>query len=246
MQLASDDGSAVTRKLIAPVSHTVVLIVIFLAIASAGAVYQHQASSRTPQPGAATQHPRLAPLYLSLIAAEWGLLYYIWAGGLKDTGTRLRDLIGGRWNSMRDIAVDVLLALALWLAWLGVQIAVSAAFGASRAKPIDVYFPRDPLSIALWAVLSLSAGFCEEVTFRGYFQRQFQALTGSALIAVVLQALLFGISHLYQGVKAVLMIIILGALQGLLAFWRRSLRPGIITHAWSDIYAGLATLLLHR
>jgi uncharacterized protein len=235
-------------KLVAPVRHTVVLILIFLTISMAGVLYQRRVAMhpRAAQPSASPRQPRVAPLYISLIAAEWGIVYYIWAGGLKQTGTRWRDLIGGRWNSARDVALDVALALALWVVWLGVQIAVSAALGASPAKPIETYFPRHPLSIVLWVALSLSAGFCEEVAFRGHFQRQFRALMGSGLVAVLLQGFLFGISHGYQGIEPVIMITIFGVLYGLLALWRGSLRPGMITHGWSDIYAGLATLLLHR
>jgi hypothetical protein len=30
----------------------------------------------------------------------------------------------------------------------------------------------------------------------------------------------------------------LGLLYGLLAWWRKSLRPGIVAHAWSDIFGG--------
>ncbi len=37
-------------------------------------------------------------------------------------------------------------------------------------------------------------------------------------------------------IEAVLMITVFGALHGLLALWRKSLRPGMITHAWSDIF----------
>ena len=57
-------------------------------------------------------------------------------------------------------------------------------------------------------------------------------------MGVILQAILFGISHDYQGLRAIIMIILFGFLYGILALWRKSLRPGMILHAWSDIYAG--------
>jgi membrane protease YdiL (CAAX protease family) len=77
------------------------------------------------------------------------------------------------------------------------------------------------------------------VVFRGYFQRQFEAFTGSKWLALCLQAVLFGISHGYQGAQACVKIAIFGALFGLLALWRGSLRPGIIAHAGSDILSGI-------
>ena len=76
------------------------------------------------------------------------------------------------------------------------------------------------------------------MAFRGYFQKQFEAMTGSSVAGVTLQAILFGISHGYQGLQAIVMIILFGVVFGILASWRKSLRPGMILHAWSDIYAG--------
>jgi membrane protease YdiL (CAAX protease family) len=86
--------------------------------------------------------------------------------------------------------------------------------------------------------VSISAGICEEIVFRGYFQRQFAAYTNSMTGAVVLQGLVFGLGHSYQGMKQVVIISVLGMLYGLLAAWRRSLRPNMIAHAWSDIWGG--------
>ena len=94
------------------------------------------------------------------------------------------------------------------------------------------------MEISLWIALSISAGFCEELVFRGYLQRQFAALTGSNVIGLLLQAALFGVSHGYQGVAATVTIALFGVVYGSLALWRRSLRPGMIAHAWSDIWAG--------
>jgi hypothetical protein len=59
--------------------------------------------------------------------------------------------------------------------------------------------------------VSLSAGFCEELVFRGYLQRQFHAATGNVVVAVALQAIVFGLVHTYQGWKPVLVITVLGA-----------------------------------
>ena len=87
--------------------------------------------------------------------------------------------------------------------------------------------------------LSISAGFCEEVVFRGYFQHQFTAFTRSKWIALLLQSTLFGVSHGYQGWAACLRITVYGALFGLFALWRKSLRPGMIAHAWTDVVGGV-------
>jgi membrane protease YdiL (CAAX protease family) len=93
-------------------------------------------------------------------------------------------------------------------------------------------------------MLSATAGICEEFIFRGYLQKQFQAITGSDAAAVALQAVLFGIAHSYQGVKSMVTITVYGALFGILAVYRKSLRPGMIQHAMQDSFAGLAFGLL--
>jgi len=64
-------------------------------------------------------------------------------------------------------------------------------------------------------------------------------LTGSLAAGVVLQALIFGAGHAYQGFKQVVVISVLGLLYGALAAWRKNLRPGMIAHTVSDIVGGL-------
>jgi membrane protease YdiL (CAAX protease family) len=100
--------------------------------------------------------------------------------------------------------------------------------------------PQGALETALWVALSLSAGFCEEIAFRGYFQRQFEAFTRSRTVALLLQAALFGIAHGYQGWRSALAIAGYGVLFGALAIWRENLRPGILAHALTDLVLGLA------
>ena len=58
-------------------------------------------------------------------------------------------------------------------------------------------------------------------------------------IGLALQALLFGIGHAYEGPDACLRIALYGALFGVIAMWRNSLRAGMVAHACSDITAGL-------
>jgi membrane protease YdiL (CAAX protease family) len=230
---ASIPSPAPREKLIAPVWHTVMLASIFLGVTIAGALFQRHARST---PGVLQQHPNVVPLYLSVIAVEWFLVYGVWAG-IQIRGVRLGDLIGGRWHSSKDVLIDVVLAIAGWILWIGIQVGISR-MAPSHAKSMSVLFPQSFLEVVLWIASSWSAGFCEEVAFRGYFQRQFAAMTGSTAAGVILQGILFGISHGYQGPRAITMIVLLGFLYGILAFWRKSLRPGMILHAWSDVYAG--------
>jgi uncharacterized protein len=223
-------------KLVAPRWHTVLLVALFLALTLGGALFQREARS---QPGRLLQHPNVLPLYLSLMAMEFGLFFYVWKGGLRRSGTKLRDLIGGRWRSAKDVAVDASLALGVWTVWMIVERGWEHWFGPEHTASIQAFLPQRGVEILLWVGVSISAGICEEVVFRGYFQRQFEVFTRSKWIALFSQAALFGISHGYQGVEACVKIAIFGALYGLLVLWCGSLRPGMIAHSGSDILSGI-------
>jgi membrane protease YdiL (CAAX protease family) len=223
-------------KPIAPWWHTALLAALFLGLAIGGAFFQRHARSDS---GTLQRHAHIVPLYLSLMAMEWGLFVWVWRGGLRRTGTKLSDLIGGRWTRVGDVLVDCGLALGLWATWTLVDMAWNRWFGPGDAASIQTFLPQRAFEILLWIGVSISAGFCEELVFRGYFQKQFETLTNSRWIALFLQALLFGVSHGYQGIEACVKIACFGVLYGLLAVWRRSLRPGMMAHAWSDILSGI-------
>ncbi|HYM12233.1 MAG TPA: CPBP family intramembrane glutamic endopeptidase [Bryobacterales bacterium] len=199
-------------------------------------------SRSSPGPNLVPQHQGLVPLYVSLIVLEWALVRYVWAG-VRKQGGGLFELIGGRWSTAKTALLDFAIALPFWVVWEATARLVHALLGRSEAKSIDVLLPKGATEVALWFALSASAGVCEEIVFRGYFQKQFRALTGSVAAAVLLQAIVFGAAHAYQGLKQVSVITVLGVLYGLLAEWCRTLRPGMLAHAWSDIYGGYLKFL---
>jgi membrane protease YdiL (CAAX protease family) len=234
--LAASRLGAASAKLVAPRWHTAVLVTLFLALALGGAFFQRRARAN---PGTLQQHPQVAMLYVSLIAMEWGLFVYVWRGGLRRTGTTLSEVIGGQWRNAKDVLLDAALAAGLWGVWMLLQMGWDRWLGPEHAASIQTFLPRRALEIVLWIGVSISAGICEEFVFRGYFQKQFEALTHRVWVALLLQAVLFGVSHGYQGIEACVKIAVFGALYGLLALWRKSLRPGMMAHAGSDILSGI-------
>jgi membrane protease YdiL (CAAX protease family) len=212
-----------------------VLVAVFLVAALAGALAQRQAAQADTLPLPASP----AKVYAGLLLMEWGLALYVWRAGLRRRPGSLREMIGGRWRGLRDVAVDGGIALAAWAGWSVVARLWEAWSGPDPAASTLSLLPHRPHEVVLWILLSLSAGFSEELVFRGYLQSRFRTLTGSAALAVILQAALFGVSHGYQGVQSCLRITVYGLLFGGLAAWRRSLRPGMLAHAWTDVAAGL-------
>jgi hypothetical protein len=175
-------------------------------------------------------------LYSSLIAAEW-LLFRGVVAGLRSTGTGWRALLGRSTSGWKGLAGDALFGVLLCAAWVAVVLTQRSS--SVDAAAVRSLVPESALETVLWTLLSLSAGFCEEITFRGYFQRQFEALTGSPRVALVMQAALFGLAHTYQGLESALAVAGYGVLFGALALWRKSLRPGMLAHALTDLILGL-------
>lgn len=215
--------------LIAPLGHTLGLLALLLAI-SLGLL---RMQSYIPAPG--EQHRGNVLHYLAVIGCEWGLVLYIWLGGLIPGATRLRGLIGGRWNNFKEVRRDIGLAALFWIAFTVVALLTSLLVRPGHAGSLGFLNPRGVAELTLWVIMSITAGFCEELAFRGYLQKQCLALTGSVALAVLAQGILFGAAHWYQGFKMVIVISALGILMGVFAQWRKSLRPGMITHAWADI-----------
>lgn len=224
-----------TQRLIAPAWHTILFVTVVLVFAALSAHSQHTMVAR---------HGRIV-LYVTTILWEWLLVGYIlW--GARRHGVGLRELVGGRWRSPEDALIDVAIAIGFWVAAALILAGLSFALGLTHVdqlqqakKQLGELLPRTRTEVELWLALSATAGFCEEVMFRGYLQKQFTAVMGSAGMGLVLQAIVFGIAHAYQGGRRIVLIGCFGAMFGGLALWRKSLRPGMITHTLQDSLSGL-------
>ena len=185
-------------------------------------------------------------IYLSGMAFEVVLVLYVWLLGLRPRHKRISDLVGGKWTTPKDILQDIGVALLFWCAVIGFLIAMRFILGnnASGTRAITMLPPRTTVEMIAFVALSVTAGFCEELLFRGYLQRQFLAWSGRVEAAVALQAVVFGIGHFYQGWRGALTITLYGAMFGILAVMRKSLRPGMIQHAMQDSFTGIVGSLL--
>jgi uncharacterized protein len=182
-------------------------------------------------------HPPRMEVYLAAIATQAIVLAFVfWAH--RRPGRTVTELIGGKpgpagWG--RDLLVAV-------LAWPALTILLTVLKMVIAAPPPAVagLLPRTHTEIALWIALSVTAGVAEELLYRGSLQARVTALTRSPAAGILWQGVLFGICHGYQGWPAILTTGAYGLLLGVLAWWRGSLRPGMIMHAWEDLVSGLA------
>jgi membrane protease YdiL (CAAX protease family) len=220
---------------IAPRWHTILLVVVLLLFSLSSAFRQRQLSGeRSP-----------IPIYVATMAWQYALLAYVYFG-VRRRGGGMRALIGGRWKDFEDFLIDVGLGLLYWVVSVLILVALLQLLGfgdpakyQEARKALLPLFPRGALESALWVGVAGTAGFCEEVIFRGYLQRQLAAISGNLTLAVVAQAVLFGVGHGYQGPERMLVIAVWGAMFGMLALWRKSLRPGMIAHAFHNTLVGL-------
>jgi len=229
-----------TYRLLAPWWHTVILTALLLLVSLNG--------TRGKHPLAEARGSKL-PEYVATIVWEWTLVGFVWFGIRKRI--RLRELVGGRWATWEDFFLDVVYAAAFWVCALFVlggaahlmHLDQGGRMEAMR-KSLGFLAPGTRLELAVWFCTSATAGFCEEIIFRGYLQRQFAAMGNSMLIGLLASALVFGASHGYEGISRMVLIAIYGLMFGLLAWWRKSLRPGMIAHAWHDSLSGAILRML--
>ena len=223
---------------VAPAWHTVVLLLILFFFSFASAY----SGSVVPFGGKISR----AFGYMLVIVFEWAVVAFIWFG-IRLRGVRLADLIGGKWARPLDLLRDITIAVAfLIVAMGGVLGALDHFLEAAPNQAMRNLLPRSPIEILLYVATSLTAGFCEELIYRGYLQRQFRVLTRAVTGGIVLQAIAFAVGHSYQGWKYALLIAVLAAMLGLLAHWRKSLRPGMIAHAVQDSVSGIVASYVLR
>jgi uncharacterized protein len=218
---------------IAPLWHTFSILLIYGYFSFRDAQHAQNAGSSQAMATQAT----IIRGYLLSIFYEWGMASWAW-GGVRFKGLHLRDLTGGRWTSWRSLTSDVAIAIPFWGVWELTAWLVHLAVDRVQTPTTPYHPPSSLVEILLWILLSVSAGICEEIVFRGYLQQQFRAATRSVAAAVILQGLVFGLVHAYQGWKQVMVIAPLGILYGALVAWRRNLRASMIVHAWSDLFEG--------
>jgi membrane protease YdiL (CAAX protease family) len=219
--------------LIAPAWHTAVLIVFMLGMAALSA----WRGALSPV-GNVTSHARLAN-YAIVLVWEWAAVAFI-AWGVRRRGHQLKSLIGGAWPRPSAFFRDLGIAIVFLLCSVVILGAIQFALKSRPNQTVRNLLPQTAEEIAAWILLAATAGFCEEAIFRGYLQQQLGRMARNSDAGLVLQAVIFGACHSYQGWKQTISITVYGMLFGWLAQRLRSLRPGMVAHFLQDSVGGLA------
>jgi uncharacterized protein len=104
-----------------------------------------------------------------------------------------------------------------------------------EAEPLIARTPRE---LAWWYPVSITAGVCEEILFRGYLTALI-ALVMPWFLAAVIANLVFGAGHLYLGRTGAIRAGIVGLVLSLLVALTGSLWTAMLLHAAIDIHSGV-------
>jgi uncharacterized protein len=143
------------------------------------------------------------------------------------------------WRLWTSIALCLLLA-----AYYAFAVATLARSADARAKlrqqigTLATIMPHTRTEMYWFSGVSLTAGFCEEFLFRGFFIWALAPWLGW-WGAAALSLAFFAVAHLYQGWNGVLRTGMVGALLTLVVAIFGSLWPAIALHALVDLAAGV-------
>lgn len=211
-------------------------------------LYAHLVRSAADDPRARSR------FYRQTLVLEWGLvalaLLSLWlrkqplaALGLQPWALANDGVQGMMVGVMGGALIGIVLSVIL--------AAVSATARGTLAKQLQSVRPLLPVTAGerwQFAGVSVTAGICEELLFRGLFLLAWRELFPGApdWAAVVVLGLLFGAAHLYQGWLGVLATGLLGIAFMALYVTIHSLYPLMVLRALIDLRVLALTLVTNR
>jgi len=179
--------------------------------------------------------------YRSTMIMQWavalGLVALWWRAG------RPPDALGfalpGGVPLLVGAAITALMVSFLFAQWSAVRRLDQGGREGVRAQMASVaeFLPRTGREAALFRALSVTAGTCEEIMYRGYLIWYLAAFLGP-WPAAILSGVAFGLVHIYQGVSGALKTGTIGLVTGLLYVGTGSLLWPMILHAAVDLSGG--------
>jgi membrane protease YdiL (CAAX protease family) len=108
----------------------------------------------------------------------------------------------------------------------------------SKLEYVEYLMPHTRREFRWFSALSVTAGVCEELLFRGYLLWLLKAYIGTAG-AALLGVVLFGALHIYQGRKGAVKAALAGGVMTGIVLTTGWLFPAMVIHALVDLSAGV-------
>jgi membrane protease YdiL (CAAX protease family) len=176
----------------------------------------------------------ISQIYLPTIIIEW-LVFLLVLLVLK-RGKENLSTVGFSKFTLANLGIGLGFLLFANIILFGLAY-ILQFFHLTMLKEVIFMLPRTQTEKIYWAILSITAGICEETGFRGYVLTKLNLFLNNWYLTVGLSSLCFGLGHFYQGTGGVILTGIYGLLFCLLFIWRKSLIPGIFAHFLQDLTA---------
>lgn len=193
-------------------------------------------------PDDAGPDPRV-PLFRDTIGGLW-LLCAITTGAWLLAGgdwAGLGFVVGAGWGTAAAWTVAVLAVGVLTVQWRSVQRSTEAresyAAQLSGATGYDWIRPTTPREYSHFRVMAVTAGFTEEVVFRGFLIGVLASWLPLWLAGGVALVLFVG-GHVYQGLSGMVRLLPVSVVLTVLFLISGSLLPGVVVHTAVDVVGG--------
>jgi membrane protease YdiL (CAAX protease family) len=172
-----------------------------------------------------------------VVLALWSL-----SGRPLERLVSLEWLPTGRWTVVAWGAV--LLACVLLVMQVTSVRGNEAGLSSARKQmaPVEGYLPHTPLELKLFLAVSLAAGVCEEIVYRGYLLAYFDGLVGP-WAAVLASTFMFGLGHAYQGTVGIVQTGAVGLLLAAAYVATGTLIAPVLLHIMIDASSGVLAYL---
>ncbi len=178
----------------------------------------------------------LMVMLVATIVMQWGFFLFLYLAiyreqtGMRGVGFKMIRWVDLAWGISFLVGANLILA---GLAWLLAQV------GLEMPGEIALLVPTDTVGRLVWVGVSFTAGFCEEVMFRGYLMTRLRLLGKFTnwVIPVGLSAVVFGVCHAYQGTAGLIVLSVYGLMFALLYIRTGTIWPCIIAHFFQDFSA---------
>lgn len=137
------------------------------------------------------------------------------------------------------------LSMPLLLVWTGgltvggvLLMLVAHRLGLRESSTLAGLLPQSGRERLAFLGLSITAGICEELVFRGFLIPAIGSAIGALGLAAVIAAAVFGLVHAYQGFGGAVRAALLGAMLSLPLLVAGSILPAVLAHAAIDVIGG--------
>jgi membrane protease YdiL (CAAX protease family) len=178
--------------------------------------------------------------YNWILVMEWGLTLGLLAWWLAD-GRSLARLglvpAAGGWQWLAIGLGLVGTGFMIWQMFSVLRNPDELAKVRDKMGELSGLAPQTPGEVRLFGAVSLTAGVCEEILYRGLLMAALAPAIGT-WPAVVLSSLIFGLGHAYQGPGGIAKTALIGLVMALLTVFSGSLFIPMLLHTVIDLTSG--------